>query len=117
MAMNTIDCIAEMAAGFITDPEIMTREKYEQFRNALQRNYHFTSTYGLQLRRVLDINGGSAEKSGFYLQFVGARCSVNLFINNNLEITRRPRGGRVCNEYSLYNHPFFWEGFWWKYFH
>lgn len=100
----------EMVADFIE--MYLDDNKKRQIRKALKINKHLTSTYALQVREVQDIHGDSTKRSGWYVMLEGTRCGVNFFINNDFEITRKPRGARIAHRYSLYNDNTFSESFW-----
>lgn len=110
--------IADMVKGFLTDSEIMTDKVAEQIRKALKINSHLTSCYKLQVSEVQDILGADSRTSGWYLVLSGTRCGVRFFINNDLEITRKPNKNtvKVKATYDLTNQSDFSEGFWGKYF-
>ena len=101
---TVLKTIEEMTFGVLTDPEIMTDKLREQIKKALSINYHLTSCYNLEVAEVQDIYGGSPEKSGFYFILEGTRCGVKFFLNNNLEITRKPNKNKckMRHYYSLY---------------
>ena len=106
--------IAEMVRGFLTDSEIMTEKVRQQIKKACERNAYLTSCYHLQVAEVQDILGRDSKTSGWYIVLEGCRSSVKFFVNNDMEITRKPNKDKVevKNSYSLYNHNDFWEGFW-----
>ena len=115
---TVLKTIEEMTVGVLTDPDIMTDKVREQIKKALSINCHLTSCYHLQVAEVQDVYGGSPETSGFYFILEGTRCGVKFFLNNNLEITRKPNKNKceVRYTYSLYNCGSFYESFWRKYF-
>jgi len=106
--------IADMAKSFLTDNEIMTEKVRDQIKKALSINYHLTSCYSLQVAEVQDIKGKDSKTSGWYFILEGTRCGVRFFINNDMEIVRKPNKNtvEVKATYSLYNHDNFFEGFW-----
>ncbi len=106
--------IADMVHGFLTDDEIMTSKLKQQIAKACERNMYLTSCYKLQVSEVQDIHGSDAKTSGFYIILEGTRSGVKFFVNNDLEITRKPNKNkcRVAHTYSLYNDNTFHEGFW-----
>ncbi len=110
--------IAEMVVGFLTDAEVMTDKLREQITKACQRNCYLTSCYSLQVAKVQDIHGRDSKTSGWYIMLEGTRSGVNFFVNNDMEVTRKPNKNtvRVAYEYSLYNDNMFDEGFWCKNF-
>ena len=112
------NALADMVKGFLTDDEIMTEKVREQIMKALAINTHLTSCYSLQVAEVQDILGRDSKTSGWYIIMAGTRCGVKFFINNDMEITRKPNKNicEVKNTYSLYNHIEFSECFWSKYF-
>lgn len=85
-----------------------------QIKQALKRNEHFTSCYSLQVNEVQDIKGKTSKDSGWYIILSGTRTGIRFFINNDLEICRRPdkRKTRICNIYDFTNWNNFSEGFW-----
>ena len=110
--------IARMTAAILTDEEIMTEKTRDQIIKALNINCHLTSCYSLQVKEVQDIKGRTSKDSGFYFKLEGTRCSVNFFLNNDMEIVRKPNKNsvEVKATYSLYNDDLFYEGFWLKNF-
>ena len=116
MKMN--NTLAEMVKGFLLDNEIMTEKVRSQIQKALEINNHLTSCYSLQVAEVQDIHGNNCKDSGWYINLSGTRCGVKFFVNNDMEITRKPNKNKceVVKTYSLYNHIEFSECFWSKYF-
>lgn len=116
--MTAKTMVAEMVEGFLTDDEIMTKKTKQQIKKALEINAHLTSCYSLQVAEVQDILGKDSKTSGWYIILGGTRCGVKFFVNNDLEITRKPNKDKVevKQSYSLYNDNHFWEGFWTKNF-
>lgn len=116
LASSYLDTIANMVVQFLTDPDIMTEKLYNQICKCLDINYHNTSTYALQVAEVQDINAldNDPKHAGWYIMLQGTRCGVNFFVNNEMEITRKPLPSkcRVVKSYSLYNNMKFYEGFW-----
>lgn len=110
--------LAEMVEGFLTDEEIMTEKVREQIKKALEINAHLTSCYSLQVSEVQDIHGKDSKTSGWYIILQGTRCGLKFFVNNDMEIVRKPNKNtvRVVNKYSLFNDNRFFEGFWCKNF-
>lgn len=110
--------IVEMTKQFLTDPEIMTDEKRNQIIKALRINSHLTSCYMLQVAEVQDIKGHDSKTSGWYIILAGTRCGMRFFVNNDMEITRKPNKNKVevKHTYNLYNDNTFHEGFWTKNF-
>lgn len=110
--------IAELAEMVLTDNEIMTDKVREQIKKALSINCHLTSCYRLQVAEVQDIYGKDSRTSGWYFILEGTRCGVRFFMNNDLEIVRKPNKNtvRVAHSYSLYNDNRFAEDFWTKNF-
>lgn len=108
------DTIADMVKEFLIDDEIMTEKVRDQIKKALSINSHLTSCYSLQVEEVQDILGNTSKTSGWYIILSGTRCGVKFFINNDMEITRKPNKDkcRVVHSYSLYNRIEFCEGFW-----
>lgn len=108
------DQVADMVEGFLLDNEIMTEKVREQIKKALTINAHLTSCYKLQVEEVQDIRGRDSNTSGWYIILSGTRCGVKFFVNNDMEISRKPNKDKVevKASYSLYNHMNFWEGFW-----
>ncbi len=106
--------IAEMVKGFLTDNEIMTEKLRAQITKACERNSYLTSCYSLQVSEVQDIKGKDSKTSGWYIVLEGCRSGVRFFINNDMEITRKPSKDKVevKNSYSLFNYIDFHEGFW-----
>ena len=116
--MTKNNMLAEMVKGFLTDNEIMTDKVKAQIEKALNINCHLTSCYSLQVAEVQDILGKDSKTSGWYIVLEGTRCGVKFFVNNNMEIVRKPNKNtvEVKHTYSLYNHDNFHEGFWMKNF-
>lgn len=112
--LDTRDTIADMTRSILADKEIMTEKVRNQIRKALEINCHLTSTYALQVEEVLDIKGHDSKTSGWYFILTGTRCGVNFFLNNEMEIVRKPdkRHCEVKYRYGLYNHRYFDESFW-----
>lgn len=110
--------IADFTQSILTDNEIMTEKLTEQIKKALDINNHLTTCYSLQVAEVQDIKGKDSKTSGWYFILSGTRCGVKFFLNNDMEITRKPNKNtcRVVNSYSLYNHNAFSESFWIKNF-
>lgn len=106
------DIVAEMVRDFLTDKEIMTEKKRAQITKALEINEHLTSTYALQVEEVQDILGKDSKTSGWYIILEGTRSRVTVFINNEMEITRKPRNSKTVKSYYYYNDNMFHEGFW-----
>lgn len=116
--MTNNNTVADMVKSILIDDEIMTEKLREQIKKALRINNHLTTTYALQLSRVQDIKGKDSKTSGWYFILTGTRCGVNFFLNNDMEIVRKPSKNqvKVMQEYSLYNHREFNESFWYKNF-
>ena len=112
--MTVRNGIADMVKGFLTDSEIMTDKVRSQIKKALCINSHLTGCYSLQVEEVQDILGRDSKTSGWYIILSGTRCGVRFFVNNDMEITRKPNKNtaEVKHTYSLYNHGNFFEGFW-----
>ncbi len=117
------DPILNMVIMFLLDEDIMTQRVRTRIVESLTRNCILTSTYALQVEEVQDIrcktHGPEAvKKSGWYIKLTGTRCSVNFFVNNDMEICRKPRKDQVevAYTYSFYNNMKFDEGFWRRYF-
>jgi len=108
------DVVADMTRSFLLDPEIMTEKTKAQIIKALKINAHLTSCWMLQVTEVQDIKGTDANTSGFYFILSGTRCGVKFFINNNMEIVRKPNKNKceVKHVYGLHNHKYFDECFW-----
>ena len=106
--------IADMVESILTDDEIITDKVKSKIKKALERNYILTSCYSLQVAQVQDVLGRDSKTSGWYIILEGARTSYKFFVNNDLEITRKPNGNvcRVVHKYDLYNYNTFYEGFW-----
>ena len=106
--------ISEMVKGLLTDSEIMTEKVADQIRKALSINSHLTSCYQLQVSKVQDILGTDSRTSGWYIALSGTRCGVKFFVNNDMEITRKPNRNKVTVKatYDLTNHNDFSERFW-----
>ncbi len=111
---NMNNMIADMIATFLADPEVMNEKTREQVRKACQINAHLTSCYRLQVAEVQDIKGTDSTDSGWYVILEGTRCGCRFFINNDMEIVRKPNKNKceVKHTYSLYNHNDFAESFW-----
>ena len=112
--MSIHDVIADMTRSVLTDEEILTEKVRSQIRKALEINWHLTSCYMLQVKEVHDIKGNDSKTSGWYFILEGTRCGVKFFLNNDMEIVRKPNKNtvEVKAKYSLWNHGFFHEGFW-----
>ena len=112
--MRIRDVIADMTRSVLTDNEILTEKTRNQIRKALEINCHLTSSYMLQVAEVQDIKGRDSKTSGFYFVLEWTRCGVKFFLNNDMEIVRKPNKNavEVKARYSLWNHGFFHEGFW-----
>lgn len=106
--------IAEMVKGFLTDNEVITDKVKKQIQKAVDINGHLTSTRSLQVEEVQDILGKDSKTSGWYIVLSGTRCGVRFFVNNDMEITRKPNKNtvEVKHTYSLYNDNRFSEAFW-----
>lgn len=106
--------IADFTKDILTDKELMTGKVKEQITKALERNQYLTSCYSLQVTEVQDIKGRDSKTSGWYFILEGTRSGVKFFLNNDMEITRKPVKDKVevVASYSLYNHNNFWEDFW-----
>ena len=106
--------IANLTEQVLTDNEIMTEKVREQIKKALNINSHLTSCYSLQVAEVQDIKGKDSRTSGWYFILEGTRCGVKFFLNNEMEIVRKPNKNtcEVKATYSLYNDNKFHEGFW-----
>ena len=118
MIYTELDHIANMTIQVLTDNEIMTEKVREQIKKSCRINDHLTSNYGLHVASVQDIKGKDSKTSGWYFKLVGTRCGVNFFLNNDMEIVRKPSKNLVSveHEYRLYNDDRFIEDFWWKNF-
>lgn len=110
--------ILNMVFQFLTDNEIMTEKKRGQIIKALERNASFTTTWSLNGIDVEDIYGHDSKTSGFYITLTGCQTAVSFFVNNDLEIVRKPSKNKVkvAYRYSYYNVNMFDEAFWSKYF-
>ena len=110
--------IAEMVRDLLLDDEIITDSVKNKIRKALARNCYFTSCYSLQVYEVIDIHGRNSKDSGRLIVLTGTQTKINIFINNEMEVTRKPNKNKVEEKqtFSLYNDINFNEGFWIKYF-
>ena len=110
--------IADFARDILLDDEIMTEKVKEQIKKALYINCHLTSCYKLQVAEVQDIKGRDSATSGWYFILEGTRSGMKFFLNNDMEIVRKPNKDKVevLHKYSLYNHNNFDEDFWMKNF-
>lgn len=108
------DYVSEMTKEFLKDKELLGEKLVSKIKKALEVNSCLTSCYSLQVERVDDIKGTTSKDSGFYFVLKGTRCGVNFFVNNNLEVVRKPNKNkvRVVKSYNLYNDNNFFEGFW-----
>lgn len=112
--MTITNQIAGFAKDILLDNEIMTDKVREQIKKACSINSHLTTCYKLQVAEVQDIKGRDSATSGWYFILEGTRCGVRFFLNNDMEIVRKPNKDkvRIVNRYGLYNHNNFDEDFW-----
>ena len=106
--------VREMIKSLLKDKELLGEKVTNSIKKALDINCNFTSTYGLQVEKVEDIKGKNSKDSGFYIILSGTRCGVRFFLNNDMEIVRKPNKNKVEVKYSydFYNDNEFSEQFW-----
>lgn len=87
------DAQQEMAFQMLDD---MPLEKKLVLKKACDRNNHFTSTFGLEHGTLYH------TQHGFYLKLDGCQCSFSVYMNNDMEYTRKPSKEVLGREFWIH---------------
>ena len=104
-----IQTVKDMVMGILTDNEIMTSAMKERIEKGCSINYHMTSTYGLEQCEAHDIIGRDSKTSGWYIVLEGTRAKVSFFLNNDMEIARKPRNAESVYDYYFRINESYWK--------
>lgn len=104
---NTVE---RMTKGILV--EDVNEKVKAQIERALDINHNYTSTYALENVTAEDIHGKDSKTSGWYIILEGTKVSVKFFLNNDMEITRKPRNVETKATYNFrIEESFFKENF------
>lgn len=99
--------VAKMTKEILT--EDLNEKVTAQIEKALEINHHYTSTYALENVTAQDILGKDSKTSGWYIALEGTRAGVKFFLNNDMEITRKPRNVETKATYNFRIEESFWK--------
>lgn len=100
--------VKKMVEEILTDAEIMNETVIEKIKKALAISHHCTSTYALADVKAEDVHGKDSKTSGWYITMEGTRASYRFFLNNDMEIVRKPRNTETKATYKFRIEESFW---------